>query len=76
MTCRPGNRPSRTAADGRGNAFVSFVCYNAMVEIGFRVSTREALTTPQYKFPDIFELAVRAEEVGFDSVWAGDSLIE
>lgn len=47
-----------------------------MVDIGFRVSTREALTTPQYTFPEIFELAERAEEVGFDSVWAGDSLIE
>lgn len=47
-----------------------------MVNLGFRVSTRETLTTPAYEFPDVFDLAVRAEEVGFDSVWAGDSLIE
>lgn len=47
-----------------------------MVDIGFRVSTRETLTTPEYEFPHVFELAERAEEVGFDSVWAGDSLVE
>lgn len=47
-----------------------------MVDIGFRVTTRDTLTTPEYEFPEVFELARRAEEVGFDSVWAGDSLIE
>lgn len=47
-----------------------------MVDIGFRVSTRETLTTPQYKFADVFDLAQRAESLGFDSVWAGDSLLD
>lgn len=47
-----------------------------MVDIGFRPSTRETLTTPGYAFQDVFELAQLAEEKGFDSVWAGDSLLD
>lgn len=47
-----------------------------MVEFGLNVNNREPLITRQYTIADMFQMAEEAEELGFDSVWVGDSLLE
>ena len=44
------------------------------VKFGINLNTREPLIAPDYSLSDLLFLAVRAEELGFDSVWVGDSL--
>jgi len=44
------------------------------MELGVNLNNREPLIAPGYGLPELLDLAVVAEEVGFDSVWVGDSL--
>lgn len=44
------------------------------MQIGINLNNREALIAPAYGVPELLDLGVRAEKLGFDSVWVGDSL--
>src|ERR1700757_4471804 len=49
---------------------------NAMsIRIGYLLPTRERVMAGQPQASSLLELAQRAERLGFDSVWAGDSLL-
>ena len=49
---------------------------NAMsIRIGYLLPTRERVMAGQPHAAPLLELAERAERLGFDSVWAGDSLL-
>jgi alkanesulfonate monooxygenase SsuD/methylene tetrahydromethanopterin reductase-like flavin-dependent oxidoreductase (luciferase family) len=41
---------------------------------GVNLNNREPLLAPQYDIPALLELSSLAEDVGFESVWVGDSL--
>jgi alkanesulfonate monooxygenase SsuD/methylene tetrahydromethanopterin reductase-like flavin-dependent oxidoreductase (luciferase family) len=45
------------------------------VHIGLNLNNREALIASNYDVPQLLDLGERAEELGFDSVWVGDSLL-
>ena len=47
-----------------------------MVNFGINVNNREPLITKKYSIPDMFHMGAEAENLGFDSVWVGDSLLE
>ena len=44
------------------------------VKFGVNLNNREPLLAPDYTLADLLTLAERAEDLGFDSVWVGDSL--
>ena len=44
------------------------------LRFGVNLNNREPLIAPDYDLPMLLELAERVEELGFDSVWVGDSL--
>jgi alkanesulfonate monooxygenase SsuD/methylene tetrahydromethanopterin reductase-like flavin-dependent oxidoreductase (luciferase family) len=44
------------------------------VKFGVNLNNREPLLAPDYTLNDLLSLAERAEALGFDSVWVGDSL--
>jgi len=44
------------------------------VEFGVNLNNREPLIAPDYGMPQLLDLAERAEELGFESLWVGDSL--
>ncbi|MDA8292232.1 MAG: LLM class flavin-dependent oxidoreductase [Actinomycetota bacterium] len=44
------------------------------MEFGVNLNNREPLIAPAYTLADLLQLATVAEDVGFDSVWVGDSL--
>ncbi len=44
------------------------------MEFGVNLNNREPLITSGYSLADLLDLAVLAEQRGFDSVWVGDSL--
>jgi alkanesulfonate monooxygenase SsuD/methylene tetrahydromethanopterin reductase-like flavin-dependent oxidoreductase (luciferase family) len=44
------------------------------VKFGVNLNNREPLIAPDYTLADLLALAERAEALGFDSVWVGDSL--
>jgi alkanesulfonate monooxygenase SsuD/methylene tetrahydromethanopterin reductase-like flavin-dependent oxidoreductase (luciferase family) len=44
------------------------------VKFGVNLNNREPLIAPDYTLSDLLALADRAEALGFDSVWVGDSL--
>ena len=44
------------------------------MEFGVNLNNREPLITPGYSLPDLLDLGAMAEELGFDSIWVGDSL--
>ncbi len=44
------------------------------MEFGVNLNNREPLIAPAYTLSDLLQLAVVAEDVGFDSIWVGDSL--
>ena len=44
------------------------------LEFGVNLNNREPLIAPDYDLPMLLDLAERVEELGFDSVWVGDSL--
>ena len=44
------------------------------MHVGVNLNNREALIAPGYGVPELLELGERVEELGFDSVWVGDSL--
>lgn len=44
------------------------------VEFGVNLNNREPLIAPDYDLPALLDLSTRVEELGFDSVWVGDSL--
>jgi alkanesulfonate monooxygenase SsuD/methylene tetrahydromethanopterin reductase-like flavin-dependent oxidoreductase (luciferase family) len=45
------------------------------VHVGLNLNNRQALIAPDYDLPRLLDLAERAEGLGFDSVWVGDSLL-
>ena len=45
------------------------------IRIGYLLPTRERVMAGQPQTAPLLELAERAERLGFDSVWAGDSLL-
>jgi len=45
------------------------------VHVGLNLNNREALIAPDYDVPRLLDLGERAEQLGFDSVWVGDSLL-
>lgn len=47
---------------------------NQKPTFGVNVNNREPLIAPSYTLKDLLELSQLVEEVGFDSVWVGDSL--
>ena len=44
------------------------------LEFGVNLNNREPLIAPDYDLGMLLALSERAEELGFDSVWVGDSL--
>jgi alkanesulfonate monooxygenase SsuD/methylene tetrahydromethanopterin reductase-like flavin-dependent oxidoreductase (luciferase family) len=44
------------------------------VEFGVNLNNREPLIAPDYDLPALLDLSERVEQLGFDSVWVGDSL--
>ena len=44
------------------------------VEFGVNLNNREPLIAPGYGMPELLDLSQHVEELGFDSVWVGDSL--
>lgn len=44
------------------------------VHLGVNLNNREPLIAPQYSLADLLDLSGTVEELGFDSVWVGDSL--
>ncbi|MFN8593027.1 MAG: LLM class flavin-dependent oxidoreductase [Thermomicrobiales bacterium] len=44
------------------------------VQFGVNLNNREPLIAPDYSLQDLLALAERVEDLGFDSVWVGDSL--
>lgn len=49
---------------------------HTMVQIGFNVNNREPMLNKSYTVEDMIDIAVEVENLGFDSVWVGDNLIE
>lgn len=47
-----------------------------MVEFGININNREPLLMESYTVEKMMDLGEKAEEVGFDSVWVGDSLLD
>jgi alkanesulfonate monooxygenase SsuD/methylene tetrahydromethanopterin reductase-like flavin-dependent oxidoreductase (luciferase family) len=45
-----------------------------MLQFGVNLNNREPLIAPDYTLADLLELAELSEELGFASVWVGDSL--
>jgi alkanesulfonate monooxygenase SsuD/methylene tetrahydromethanopterin reductase-like flavin-dependent oxidoreductase (luciferase family) len=45
------------------------------VKVGILLPTREAAILGQYSVTPLLDLAQQAEDLGFDSIWAGDSLL-
>lgn len=45
------------------------------MHFGLNLNNREALIAPDYDLAALLNLAERAEELGLDSVWVGDSLL-
>jgi alkanesulfonate monooxygenase SsuD/methylene tetrahydromethanopterin reductase-like flavin-dependent oxidoreductase (luciferase family) len=45
------------------------------IRVGILLPTREAAILGQYSVAPLLDLAQQVEELGFDSVWAGDSLL-
>ena len=46
----------------------------APIEFGVNLNNREPLIAPDYDLSALLDLSARVEELGFDSVWVGDSL--
>lgn len=44
------------------------------MHVGVNLNNREPLIAPQYSLHDLLDLSEKVEELGFDSVWVGDSL--
>jgi len=47
-----------------------------MVHFGFNINNREPLLNEDYTVSDMDDIAEKAEDMGFDSVWVGDNLME
>ncbi len=45
------------------------------MHVGVNLNNREALIAADYGVPELLDLGERAEQLGFDSVWVGDSLL-
>ncbi len=44
------------------------------IEFGVNLNNREPLIAPDYNLSALLDLSARVEQLGFDSVWVGDSL--
>lgn len=47
-----------------------------MPQFGFNVNNRKPLLSPDYTPEEMIDIGVYTEELGFESVWVGDSLLE
>ena len=47
-----------------------------MVEFGININNREPLLVESYTVDTMMRMGERSEELGFDSVWVGDSLLD
>lgn len=47
-----------------------------MPKFGVNINNREPLLTEKYSVSDMVEMADATEELGYDSVWVGDNLLE
>ena len=47
---------------------------DAPTQFGVNLNNREPLIAPDYDLTALLELSHRVEQLGFDSVWVGDSL--
>lgn len=47
-----------------------------MPHFGFNVNNREPLLNEEFSVGDMLDIGAEAEELGFDSVWVGDNLME
>ena len=45
------------------------------VSIGYLVPTREAVMSGDFDARRLLRLADRAEQLGYDSIWVGDSIV-
>lgn len=50
------------------------MAHHGTIEFGVNLNNREPLIAPDYGLPDLLDLAQHSEELGFDSLWVGDSL--
>jgi alkanesulfonate monooxygenase SsuD/methylene tetrahydromethanopterin reductase-like flavin-dependent oxidoreductase (luciferase family) len=50
------------------------LAHEGPVEFGVNLNNREPLIAPDYSLSDLLDLAERSEELGFASLWVGDSL--
>jgi alkanesulfonate monooxygenase SsuD/methylene tetrahydromethanopterin reductase-like flavin-dependent oxidoreductase (luciferase family) len=50
------------------------VGHRGPIEFGVNLNNREPLIAPDYGMSDLLDLAQQAEELGFESLWVGDSL--
>ena len=50
------------------------MAHGAPVEFGVNLNNREPLIAPDYSMSDLLDLAQHSEELGFESLWVGDSL--
>ena len=48
--------------------------HQGTIEFGVNLNNREPLIAPDYGMPELLDLAQRSEELGFESLWVGDSL--
>ena len=50
------------------------MAHDGTIEFGVNLNNREPLIAPDYGMPQLLELAERSEDLGFESLWVGDSL--
>lgn len=50
------------------------MAHRATVEFGVNLNNREPLIAPDYGMAELLDLAQHSEELGFESLWVGDSL--
>jgi alkanesulfonate monooxygenase SsuD/methylene tetrahydromethanopterin reductase-like flavin-dependent oxidoreductase (luciferase family) len=62
-------RAAVRAADAGG-----WVRHQGTIEFGVNLNNREPLIAAGYGMPELLDLSQQVEELGFDSVWVGDSL--
>jgi alkanesulfonate monooxygenase SsuD/methylene tetrahydromethanopterin reductase-like flavin-dependent oxidoreductase (luciferase family) len=65
------NSVSKRTEDRLGEVAVG---HQGTIEFGVNLNNREPLIAPEYGMPQLLDLAQHSEELGFESLWVGDSL--
>lgn len=50
------------------------MAHEGTIQFGVNLNNREPLIAPEYGMPELLDLAQHSEELGFESLWVGDSL--